>query len=223
MHIENELKKMTSRMFGAGLTDTILEAYRQEQEETGFGEEEAAYQAGKAALAAGLGQAEQEDWKQAEALYTQCLELILRFGFPRGVYGAFQQCFTTEAPRDLFHTLVEQEIRPSGEPWRSFNPEFKEKQSRADHLLEALLSRAPLEQRPHLETTYDIWRQRQSEFFRYAFYLGYRYGLSVVETVAPVGTITSMVDKILLTEHQLSFTFTCAEREREQRAMVIER
>ena len=106
MHIENELKKMTSRMFGGGLTDTILEAYRQEQEETGFGEEEAAYQAGKAALAAGLGQAEQEDWKQAEALYTQCLELILRFGFPRGVYGAFQQCFTTEAPRDLFHTLV---------------------------------------------------------------------------------------------------------------------
>lgn len=115
MHIENELKKMTSRMFGGGLTDTILEAYRQEQEETGFGEEEAAYQAGKAALAAGLGQAEQEDWKQAEALYTQCLELILRFGFPRGVYGAFQQCFTTEAPRDLFHTLVEQEIRQ----WRA--------------------------------------------------------------------------------------------------------
>lgn len=122
MHIENELKKMTSRMFGGGLTDTILEAYRQEQEETGFGEEEAAYQAGKAALAAGLGQAEQEDWKQAEALYTQCLELILRFGFPRGVYGAFQQCFTTEAPRDLFHTLVEQEIRPSGRALAELQP-----------------------------------------------------------------------------------------------------
>lgn len=222
MHIENELKQMASRMFGGGLTDTILEAYRREQAETGFGEEEAAYQAGKAALAAGLGQPEQADWNQAEALYLQCLELILQFGFPRGVYGAFQQCFTTEAPRDLFYALIEKEIRPSGEPWRSFNPEFREKRSRADHLLEALLTRAPLELRPHLETVYDIWRQRQSEFFRYAFYLGYRYGLSILEAVAPVGTITGMVDKILLTEHQLAFTFTCAEREREQRAMVKE-
>lgn len=215
MHFEHELNEMVNRMFGGSLQNSILAAYQQELKESDFGFYEEEYHAGKAALATLLGQSEQEKLTEAETLYGQCLGLILRFGFPRGVYGAFQQFFAPEPPRNPFDEFIEKEIHPRGKPWQPFSPEFRDKQERAANLLEMMLVQAQEEEKNHLEAVCNMWSQRQFGFFRYSFYLGYRYGLSIVQEVAPIGSIWSILDKILLTEHQLAFTFTQAERERE--------
>ena len=48
---------------------------------------------------------------------------------------------------------------------------------------------------------------------RHAFYIGYRFALSIIEEVELLG-VSSIIDKILSTEHELGFTMTRMERER---------
>lgn len=47
---------------------------------------------------------------------------------------------------------------------------------------------------------------------RYAFYLGYRYALSIIDEIKPM-EIENIIDKILCTEYELDFTMPCQARE----------
>lgn len=51
---------------------------------------------------------------------------------------------------------------------------------------------------------------------RYAFYMGYRYALSIIEEVAPLGSTLELIGKTLMTEHELGFTQTRLEQERQE-------
>ena len=53
--------------------------------------------------------------------------------------------------------------------------------------------------------------------------MGYRYALSIIEEVAPLGGTLDLIGKTLMTEHELGFTQTRLEQEqREQNEMVRE-
>ena len=62
------------------------------------------------------------------------------------------------------------------------------------------------------------WDEREFGVLRHGLYLGYRFGLSILESVQPLGTIQNMRGQILLTEYELGLLMTGDEREREQDA-----
>ena len=64
------------------------------------------------------------------------------------------------------------------------------------------------------------WDEREFGVLRHGLYLGYRLGLSILESVQPLGTIQRMRGQILLTEHELGLLMTGAEREWEQDAQT---
>ena len=67
----------------------------------------------------------------------------------------------------------------------------------------------------------DIFERLTDELegvLRHGLYLGYRFGLSILESVQPLGTIQNMRGQILLTEYELGLLMTGDEREREQDA-----
>ena len=66
----------------------------------------------------------------------------------------------------------------------------------------------------HVKSVYCGWEDRLYGVLRYAFYMGYRYALYIIEEVEPIGVTSHMVEKILMTEYEIGFTTTVADRER---------
>ena len=51
---------------------------------------------------------------------------------------------------------------------------------------------------------------------RHAFYLGYRYALSIIRHIAAIPAYRKIIAKTLLIEHELAFTLTLEEREKDK-------
>jgi len=53
--------------------------------------------------------------------------------------------------------------------------------------------------------------------------MGYRYALSIIEEVAPLGSTLELIGKTLMTEHELGFTQTRLEQERQEQNEMARR
>lgn len=148
-----------------------------------------------------------------ESLCEENVRYALRFGFTRGVYAGFQQCFVADTTKQPFEELAANQILK--EPGMRKYIEYYQRRRQFNGINEALDGQLDETGKEHLVSVYSMWENRIYGVLRHSFYLGYRYALSMMEDVEAIGTSTRYIEKILLTEHELGFTPTVAERERQ--------
>lgn len=218
MNIKSELEAMRKRMFTDQLLDSILAAHKKELAETGFEADAQNYAEAKRALAAMLNEGQKESLAEVEAAYLDNLKYALEFGFTHGVYVGFSQYFVDNADADErpFERFVEEAVLRGPEIQRY--SVYDEKRRRANALLAELCGQLGRDGDEHLISFETAWDERACGTLRYAFYIGYRYALSIIEDVAPPGSTRDIIGKTLLTEHELGFTQTRLEQERDETA-----
>lgn len=214
MHIKNQISLITQQIWNTCPPELFLEAYFQEDPAN---ESEEAYRAGIQALAQSLDSGQAEQLAQAEALCRETLGFVRKCAVARGLCTAFQQFYEREAPplsmMDLFRT------NQFGASWMDGGWEYRDQRRLAndtfEHLIDELAGDAGSMSFP------SKWLGTNGVcVLRHGLYLGYRLGLSILESVQPLGTIQGMRGQILLTEHELGLLMTDAEREWEQDAQT---
>ena len=194
MHIKHQISLITQQILKTCPPELFLEAYFQEDPTN---ENEEAYRTGSQALNQLLDSEHAQRLAQAEALCRGTLEFVRKCAVARGLCTAFQQFYDREAPplsmMDLLRT------NQFGASWMDGGWEYREQRKLANDIFERLTD--------ELEGV-----------LRHGLYLGYRFGLSILESVQPLGTIQNMRGQILLTEYELGLLMTGDEREREQDA-----
>lgn len=212
MNIKDELEAMEERMFSDGLVDTILSSYHQELKSSGGEKIENEYREGMEALAGVLNESQKDNFAQMENQHLEERKYMLKFSFVRGLYAGFEQKFCEKSMDAPFMRLVQLQLQEPEEVLHC-DQGYKSNQRNsemAEHVLRAQLSSA---NREHLLAVGTAWENRVYAVQRYSFYLGYRFALSVVESVESMNYIDKMVEKVLMTEYELGFTKTCEERE----------
>jgi hypothetical protein len=215
MHIKNQISLITQQIWNTCPPELFLEAYFQEDPAN---ESEEAYRAGIQALAQSLDSGQAEQLAQAEALCRETLGFVRKCAVARGLCTAFQQFYEREAPplsmMDLFRT------NQFGASWMDGGWEYRDQRRLANDTFEHLIDELAGEAREHVISIEMAWDEREFGVLRHGLYLGYRLGLSILESVQPLGTIQGMRGQILLTEHELGLLMTDAEREWEQDAQT---
>ena len=220
MHVNDILTAMRQRMFTPELTNSLLAAYWKELEEEEE-EDEIEFQRSHRILEEKLTPVQKDILRDMEVLCAKNVDYALEFAFHRGVYISFEKLFVENTEKHPFTELVCSKILHNPEmqtlfPYASTRDQFNQCAS----LLEEQLEK---EWREHITTIYCGWDDRLYAVLRHGFYLGYRYGLYIMDQVRPVGSMGDMAGKILLTEHELAFTLTGEERERRQAILARRR
>ncbi len=224
MNIKNELEAMNERMFTDELLDKILAAHRNELVNTGFETGEQSCAEAERALAAMLTEGQRKRLAEVEAAHLDSLKYALKFSFTRGVYVGFNQYFADDEDADKrpFEQFVGEAILRDPETQRY--SVYYEKRKHVNELLADLHGQLGETADEQLTSAEIAWDDGACGTLRYAFYMGYRYALSIIEEVAPLGGTLDLIGKTLMTEHELGFTQTRLEQEqREQNEMVRRR
>ena len=215
MHIKNQISLITQQSWNTCPPGLFLEACCHEYPAN---ESEEAYRAGIQALAQSLDSGQAEQLAQAEALCRETLGFVRKCAVARGLCTAFQQFYEREAPplsmMDLFRT------NQFGASWMDGGWEYRDQRRLANDTFEHLIDELAGDAREHVISIEMAWDEREFGVLRHGLYLGYRLGLSILESVQPLGTIQGMRGQILLTEHELGLLMTDAEREWEQDAQT---
>lgn len=211
MYVKKELQLMFERMFSENLFKTVLEGYIKEMDEDGTGISEQEYIQGKKELALILNEEQTAALLEMESLCEKNVKYALRFGFTQGTYVGFQQFFVEETTQEPFEDFVVNQLLT--EPHMKRYGEYYQRRTQFNEINRVLEIQLDNNGREHLISVYSGWENRLYGVLRHAFYMGYRYALSIINEVGPCGTYMKIIDKILLTEHELCFTRTVTERE----------
>lgn len=218
MQIKPELEHMEQRMLNNELLDTLLNAYLAEIEGSDDQVSETEYRESSEILAATLSEAEKDELRILEGYGRTLLLEAMRFAFPRGIYAGFQHLYDENPPETLFSDLINCKAY-----------ELPAEMSCAQHVFQHqsdALEKMVCEARPdpevykpllyHCTNVGFVWEDRQYGVMRHAFYLGYRYALSIIRHIAAIPAYRKIIAKTLLIEHELAFTLTLEEREKDK-------
>ena len=160
-----------------------------------------------------LNEGQRKSLAEVEAAHWDSLKYALKFSFTRGVYVGFHQYFADDADADErpFEQFVGEAILRAPETQR--HSAYYEKRKHVNELLVDL----------QLTSAEIAWDDGACGTLRYAFYMGYRYALSIIEEVAPLGSTLELIGKTLMTEHELGFTQTRLEQERQEQNEMARR
>lgn len=214
MNFKNELKVLTDQMFDNRLLDALLAAYRQEAEGDGYEIVEKEYCEGAETLSSVLNEEQKAALSKMENLCEENIKYGVRFGFTHGVFAGFQQFFVDETTKRPFEDIVVNEILK--EPNMKKYSDYYQRRCEFNEINATLEEQLDEANREHLTSVYCGWEGRLYGVLRHAFYMGYRYALSLIEEIGPIGTTYQIIEKTLMTEHELGFTSTAEERERRQ-------
>ena len=210
MNIEKELKNIEESIGSEELLDKVLSAYVEEMKKELYDVEQE-YRESKQALDSVLDVEQREALEAMEKSFMDNMRYGLKFGFKRGIFAGFQQFFVSESPKDAFNKFAHDELLIM--PNMGKYPEYHNRRTEINHLSNKVMEGLDEEQQEHATTIYCTYDEKGFGVVRHAFYIGYRFALSIIEEVELLG-VSSIIDKILSTEHELGFTMTRMERER---------
>ncbi len=214
MKVKKRIAEIQERICNDELFNSILNAYYDEAKgDEGLSDYEAEYLTARSALSDILNETQSTSLAEAESLCLEGEKWLMRFAYVRGVYVGFQQYFTPEKANHVFEIQIMNKVMTL--PGMKSYPSYYECRSKILELFEKARDGLCEEYTDHVTNIEAAWSNRDLGVSRHAFYTGYRYALSVVGQVAPLGETYSIIDKILTTEHGLCFTRTVEERERE--------
>lgn len=212
MNAEKQLRAMKEKLFDDDLLETILAHDRRERENEGTGEEERECREGLAHLAAVLTEEQRAMLSELERLFAENAKYVLSAGFSRGLFAAFQQFFSDAPAEAPFHTLAQDPLLCM--PGMAQEFAYYDRNTKINELDGCLEAQLDPPGQEALLSVYIGWHERIYGTLRHAFYLGYRYALSILDRLEPGRTMEQMLPHVLLTEHELGLTLTQRERER---------
>lgn len=120
-----------------------------------------------------------------EQLYMKEATMCLQIAFPRGIYAAFQHCFSPNE-NSTFERLVMEPLE-SGESMERF-PELHRNRAFRNELLDELKAELRPTLRELLTSYVSAWDERIQGILRYGYRLGYAAGQSIMLEVDPPQT-----------------------------------
>ncbi len=211
MDIRKEIKALAERVFNDNLFKTVLDAVLQEMEDDGYEISEREYREGKEGLANLLNASQKKVLDEAEALYEANLKYAMQFAFKRGIYIGFSQYFSKEPTEQPFYDYVQKDILFM--PRMKHHFDYYERRMKANASLNTLIEQVNNADQDFSMYIISAWEERLLGVLRFAYYLGYRCALCVIDDVKPINALIKMTNMILMTENEIEFTYTCLERE----------
>lgn len=214
MRFSSELKAIDDRLFCNDLIERAVSAYKQEINDDLMNVNEKEFEEGMKFLSSVLTIEQKAKLSEMEKLFIENINYAFRFAFMRGLYAGFQQYFVQDTTKNPFEDLVINQLLTN--PNMKKYIEYSDRLESINSIYHILTDSLDTDSREHVTSIYLGWDNRLYGILWQAFYLGYRYSLSAIDTVEPNGIQISMVEKILVTEHEIGLTKTLSEREHEQ-------
>lgn len=211
LHTNAIVYEIHKKLFNEVLPDLIYKSYHADvKQNTQLLCVEMGYELAEKLLPNILNEQQADCVAAAKCLSVENERWAIRFAYTRGMFAGFEQTFTPANAERVFQKRVRNQIMrmPNMQRYKKY---YKRREQITDLFKAARkdLSKTLAEQIKEIE--FDI-QERLCALARHAFYIGYRYALSIVDIVQPARyCITPR--KLLITEHDLGFTKTVEERE----------
>ena len=210
MHIEDEIKRMTETISSKELLDKILSTYLVEMREKESYDINKEYQESKQVLESALTNKLKEYLTIMESLFIENMQYSIGFGIKKGIYTGFEQYFVKESTKEPFNKFAHDELMTV--PNMGKHKNYYDRRTEINKLFTIIRENLEKDNLEYLDTIYSTYDEKSLGVLRYSFYIGYRYALSIIEGIDPLG-VTGITDKMLYTEYELSFTMTRKEKE----------
>jgi len=167
-----------------------------------------------------LPEEKQHQITEMEKLYSENIDYASTYPFYCGLVCAFEQYFTPEQKQSFdYATIIGEKMCTM--PFMQRHRSFYEKNTAILELTKELLEGSDEEAADHITSINCAWDQRSHSATIYSFYIGYRFGLEVLDEVIPMASATLM-PKTLFLEYELGYTAPYSARERNRGASESE-
>ena len=155
-----------------------------------------------------------------EKLYSENFEYASTYPFYCGLLCAFEQYFVPDLQQSFdYNTIVGERMCTMPHMQRHWS--FYKKNTAILELTEELLADAEEETSEHITSINCAWDQRIHSATIYSFYIGYRFGLEILDEVEPLSA-AKLLPKTLFMEYELGFTTPYSIRERKRETVESE-
>lgn len=200
MDIYEMISSMEEHIFDEQLIKDIYAEYDAEVEDGAFHETETEYAAAVKAFSGSPADI-QAHISEMEQCYQENRIYALRYSFWSGLYSAFGQLFqTNENGYGNYTELVTERFLTM--PYMKRHPQYYKNADRCLELVTLLEGTLDKGMRYHLTSIECAWGERIHYTTITAFYLGYRFALSISKKFFPTSTL-DILPKQLVTEWEL--------------------
>jgi len=214
MDTRNIIEGIKARIFDPSYASALKTAY-DDQVATGYFEtEEKEYALGAEFLSQKLSEEQKAILTSMEANYAEKYSYASTYPFYCGLLCAFEQFFLPSQKQVFdFSTSINEDLNTL--PRMKRHVRYHELNTQILEQTNQLLADADDETTEHITSISCGWDQRAHSASVYAFYIGYRFGLDVIDAVVPMGSM-GLMPKTLYLEYELGFTTPYRNREHEK-------
>ena len=214
------IEGLQARMFGPSYISALKTAYGDQVTQGYFDTEEQEYNLAVEFLNQKLSEEQKSILANIEATYAEKYSYASTYPFYCGLLCAFEQFFLPDQEQVFdFSTSINDDLNTL--PRMKRHVRYYELNTQILEQTNKLSQDADEETTDHITSINCGWDQRVHSASVYAFYIGYRFGLGVIDQVVPMGPI-SLMPKTLYLEYELGFTTPYRNREREKERIANE-
>ena len=208
------IEGIETRMFDPSYFSALKTSYRNEVAAGYFETEEKEYALGAEFLSQKLSVEQQAILVNMESNYAEKYSIASTYPFYCGLICAFEQYFLPDQQQAFdFNTTIDEDLNTL--PRMKRHVRYHELNTQILDDTNQLLADADEETAEHITSINCGWDQRIHSASVYAFYIGYRFGLDVIDKVIPLGSM-NLMQKTLFLEYELGFTKPYRTREQKQ-------
>ena len=208
------IEGLKARIFDPSYVSALKTAYDDQVEAGYFETEEKEYALGAEFLSQKLSEEQKAILTSMEANFAEKYSYASTYPFYCGLLCAFEQFFLPSQKQIFdFSTSINEDLNTLPRMKRHFR--YHELNTQILDETNQLLDGADEENTEHITSINCGWDQRIHSASVYAFYIGYRFGLDIIDQVVPMGSM-SLMEKTLYLEYELGFTTPYKSREREK-------
>ena len=208
------IEGIETRMFDPSYFSALKTSYSDQVSAGYFEMEEKEYAQGAEFLSQKLSVEQQAILANMESNYAEKYSIASTYPFYCGLICAFEQFFHPDQQQAFdFNTSINEDLNTL--PRMKRHVRYHELNTRILDDTNQLLADADEETAEHITSITCGWDQRIHSASVYAFYIGYRFGLNVIDKVIPLGTM-NLIQKTLFLEYELGFTEPYRNREQKQ-------
>ena len=214
MDTRNIIEGIKARIFDPSYVSALKTAYYDQVAAGYFETEEKEYALGAEFLSQKLSEEQKAILTSMEANYAEKYSNASTYPFYCGLLCAFEQFFLPSQKQIFdFSTSINEDLNTL--PHIKRHIRYHELNTQILDETNQLLEGADDETTEHITSINCGWDQRIHSASVYAFYIGYRFGLDIIDQVVPMGSM-SLIEKTLYLEYELGFTTPYKSREREK-------
>ena len=214
------IEGIETRMFDPSYFSALKTSYSNQVSAGYFEMEEQEYAQGAEFLSQKLSVEQQAILANMESNYAEKYSIASTYPFYCGLICAFEQFFLPDQKQAFdFNTSINEDLNTL--PRMKRHVRYHELNTRILDDTNQLLADADEETAEHITSITCGWDQRIHSASVYAFYIGYRFGLNVIDKVISLGSM-NLMQKTLFLEYELGFTKPYRTREQKQAVNVNE-